>query len=242
MEKFTTLTAIAAPLLRINVDTDAIIPSREMKRVSKDGLAEGLFAGWRYQAAGTREENPDFILNRDPYRRARILLSGMNFGCGSSREPALWPLHEWGIRAVIAPGFGAIFQGNCVRNGIVPVVLDNAVVESLARQVERDPENNQVIVDLITGAVVAPDGSRHTFSLPEADRAMLLEGLDPIAVTLKRDAEILAFQERDKLRRPGSTWHHRQERRKAWQLSIALPALLHNNDWRVSRSFTWASE
>ena len=129
MEKFTTLTAIAAPLLRINIDTDAIIPSREMKRVSKDGLAEGLFAGWRYQTPGSREENPDFILNQAPYRQARILLSGINFGCGSSREHAVWALHEWGIRAVIAPSFGSIFQGNCVRNGIVPVVLDNAIVE-----------------------------------------------------------------------------------------------------------------
>ncbi|MDP2325584.1 MAG: 3-isopropylmalate dehydratase small subunit [Gammaproteobacteria bacterium] len=202
MERFTTLTAIAAPLLRVNVDTDAIIPSREMKRVSKDGLAEGLFAGWRYQSPSTREENPDFILNREPYRRARILLSGMNFGCGSSREHAVWALREWGIRAVIAPSFGAIFQGNCVRNGIVPVVLNNAVVESLARQVELDPEKNRVIVDLITGAVVAPDGNRHTFYMPDADRAMLLEGLDSIAVTLKHDAEIMAFQERDRLRRP----------------------------------------
>lgn len=202
MEKFTTLTAIAAPLLHINIDTDAIIPSREMKRVSKDGLSEGLFASWRYRAPGTREENPDFILNREPYRHARILLSGMNFGCGSSREHAVWALHEWGIRAVIAPGFGSIFQGNCVRNGIVPVVLANAVVKSLARQVESNPEKNRVTVDLVACAVVAPDGSRHTFSIPEADRAMLIEGLDSIAVTLKRDGDILAFQERDKLRRP----------------------------------------
>ena len=202
MEKFTTLTAIAAPLLRINIDTDAIIPSREMKRVSKVGLSEGLFAGWRYRAPGSREENPDFILNQEPYRRARILLSGINFGCGSSREHAVWALHEWGIRAVIAPGFGSIFQGNCVRNGIVPVVLDNAIVESLARQVESDPEKNQVTVDLVQCAVIAPDGARHAFSIPAADREMLLEGLDSIAVTLKRDAEILAFQERDKVRRP----------------------------------------
>ena len=202
MEKFTTLTAIAAPLLRINIDTDAIIPSREMKRVSRDGLSEGLFAGWRYQSPGSREENPDFILNREPYRRARILLSGINFGCGSSREHAVWALHEWGIRAVIAPSFGAIFQGNCVRNGIVPVVLDNALVESLAQQVEADPEINQVTVDLVQCVVIAPDGNQHGFSVPKADREMLLEGLDSIAVTLKRDAEILAFRERDRTQRP----------------------------------------
>jgi len=202
MEKFTTLTAIAAPLLRINIDTDAIIPSREMKRVSRDGLSEGLFAGWRYQSPGSREENPDFILNREPYRRARILLSGINFGCGSSREHAVWALHEWGIRAVIAPSFGAIFQGNCVRNGVVPVALDNALVESLAQQVAADPENNQVTVDLVQCLVIAPDRNQHGFSVPKADREMLLEGLDSIAVTLKRDAAILAFRERDRVRRP----------------------------------------
>lgn len=202
MDKFSTLTAIAAPLLRINIDTDAIIPSREMKRVSKDGLSEGLFAGWRYQAPGSREENPDFILNQEPYRRARILLSGINFGCGSSREHAVWALHEWGIRAIIAPSFGSIFQGNCVRNGIVAVALDNTIVEALARQVEADPGKGQLTVDLVECVVIAPDGRRHAFSVPKADREMLLEGLDSIAVTLKRDAEILAFRERDRARRP----------------------------------------
>lgn len=202
MDKFSTLTAIAAPLLRINVDTDAIIPSREMKRVSKDGLSEGLFAGWRYRTPGSREENPDFILNQEPYRHARILLSGINFGCGSSREHAVWALHEWGIRAIIAPSFGSIFQGNCVRNGIVPVVLDNTLVESLARQVEADPSKQELTVDLVECVVIAPDGRRHAFSVPKADREMLLEGLDSIAVTLKRDAEILAFRAGDEARRP----------------------------------------
>jgi 3-isopropylmalate/(R)-2-methylmalate dehydratase small subunit len=201
MEKFSTLTAIAAPLLRINVDTDAIIPSREMKTVSKTGLSAGLFAGWRYRAPGTREENPEFILNREPYRRAKVLLSGANFGCGSSREHAVWALHEWGIRAVVAPSFGAIFYGNCVRNGIVPVVLDDTVVEQLARTVEADPEKNQLTVDLVTCTVSVPDGS-FRFDIAPADREMLLEGLDAIAVTMKRDDEILAFQARDRLRRP----------------------------------------
>jgi len=209
MEKFTRLTAIAAPLLRINIDTDAIIPSREMKRVSKTGLSEGLFAGWRYQSPGSRTENPDFILNREPYRRAQILLSGLNFGCGSSREHAVWALHEWGIRTIIAPSFGSIFQGNCVRNGIVPVILDNAVVEALARKVEADPEKIRITVDLTTCTVSIPDGGAWSFSIPEADREMLLEGLDSIAVTLKRDAEILAYRERDRSRRP---WIYLPER------------------------------
>jgi 3-isopropylmalate/(R)-2-methylmalate dehydratase small subunit len=202
MEKFKTLTAIAAPLLRINIDTDAIIPSREMKTVSKVGLSGGLFAGWRYKTSGGRDENPDFVLNQEPYRRAQILLTGMNFGCGSSREHAVWALHEWGIRAVIAPGFGAIFHGNCVRNGIVPVVLADTLVAELAQQVERDPARNLITVDLERCLVISPDGKTHAFTVAPADREMLLEGLDPIAVTRKRDDEILAFQARDRLRRP----------------------------------------
>ncbi len=209
MEKFTTLTAVAAPLLRINVDTDAIIPSREMKKVAKTGLADGLFAGWRYREPGGRDEDPEFVLNQEPYRRAKILLSGMNFGCGSSREHAVWALHEWGIRAIIAPSFGAIFQGNCVRNGILPVVLDNAVVEALAETVRRDPSRNQLTIDLEACTVTAPGGAVHSFSIPRADRQMLLEGLDAIALTMKRDDEILAFQARDRLRRP---WIYLQPR------------------------------
>jgi 3-isopropylmalate/(R)-2-methylmalate dehydratase small subunit len=202
MEKFTRLTAIAAPLLRINVDTDAIIPSREMKSVSKKGLAAGLFAGWRYLTPGSRDENPDFVLNQPPYRDAKILLSGTNFGCGSSREHAVWALQEWGIRAIIAPSFGAIFQGNCVRNGILPVVLPDEVVQSLAAQVQAAPATNLVTVDLVECRVTAPDGTAYPFSIGTGDREMLLEGLDGIALTLKRDAEIQAFQARDRERRP----------------------------------------
>ena len=202
MEKFTVLTAIAAPLMRINIDTDVIIPSREMKRVSKEGLSDGMFANWRYTEPGGREENPDFILNQEPYRRAQILLSGDNFGCGSSREHAVWALAEWGIKAIITPGFGNIFYGNCVRNGILPVRLPNDVVDAIAKQVEADPENNQVSIDLTTCTVTAPDGSQHNFEIAPADQEMLLEGLDGIAVTMRRDDEILAFQGRDRLTRP----------------------------------------
>jgi 3-isopropylmalate/(R)-2-methylmalate dehydratase small subunit len=202
MEKFTQLEAIAAPIMHINIDTDVIIPSREMKRVSKEGLSDGMFAGWRYTEPGGRIENPDFILNQDPYRNAEILLSGMNFGCGSSREHAVWALAEWGIRCIIAPSFGAIFYGNCVRNGILPVVLSNDVVESLARTVEADPEKNRINVDLETRSVVTSDGETYSFEIADGDREMLMEGLDAIAVTMKRDDEILAFQARDRLQRP----------------------------------------
>ncbi len=154
-----------------------------MKRVSKVGLSEGLFAGWRYLSPGSRAENPDFILNREPWRKAQILLSGINFGCGSSREHAVWALHEWGIRAIIA--FGSIFQGSCVRNGIVPVILDNAVVEALAQKIEADPDKFLLTVDLTTCTVATPDGRSWPFTIPDADREMLLEGLDSIAVTLE---------------------------------------------------------
>jgi len=202
VNKFTRLKAIAAPLLRINVDTDAIIPSREIKRVSKVGLSDGLFAGWRYTEPGGRVEDPGFILNRDPFRQAQILLSGLNFGCGSSREHAVWALAEWGIRSIIAPSYGAIFYANCARNGVLPVILDNDVVEDMARQVTDEPEQHFISVDLVDCTVTAPDDTVHAFEIDAADREMLLEGLDAIEVTRKRDDEILAFQARDRLRRP----------------------------------------
>ena len=202
MEKFVELTAIAAPMLEINIDTDIIIPSREMKRVSKQGLGEGLFAGRRYSEPGGREENPDFILNRKPYRDAKILLAGNNFGCGSSREHAVWALSEWGIRAIIAPSFGAIFYGNCVRNGILPIELDDERVRAIAAIVERNPADNRITINLEYCKLVAADGRTDEFDIAPADREMLMEGLDAIAVTMKRDDEILAFQARDRIKRP----------------------------------------
>src|SRR5512145_1859336 len=143
MLPFDVLTAVAAPLIRANVDTDAIIPSREMKSVSKQGLADGLFAGWRYTTIGGREPDPAFVLNQPAYAGARILLGGENFGCGSSREHAVWALLEYGIRAVI-------FHGNCVRNGILPVRLDAGSIARLAEAVAPDPQQRQLTVDLVT--------------------------------------------------------------------------------------------
>lgn len=202
MEKFLELTAIAAPLLEINIDTDVIIPSREMKRVSKQGLGAGLFAGRRYIEPGGRDENPDFVLNRNPYRDAQILLAGSNFGCGSSREHAVWALSEWGIRAIVAPSFGAIFYGNCVRNGILPVVLEDMRVHELAEIVTANPAENRITINLEHCKLVAADGRTDSFDIAPADREMLMEGLDAIAVTMKRDDEILAFQARDRIKRP----------------------------------------
>ena len=201
MDPFRSLRAVAAPILRANVDTDAIIPSREMKSVSKTGLADGLFAGWRYIAIGGREPNPEFVLNQAAYAGTKILLGGENFGCGSSREHAVWALHEYGIRVVIAPSFSPIFRGNCVRNGIVPVALAAEEVAWLAEFVTADPSAHQLEVDLVTCEVRA--GTRiKKFELESEAREMLLEGLDGIDLTLKHRADIDAFVTRDRLERP----------------------------------------
>ncbi len=202
MEKFETLTAVAAPLLRANVDTDAIIPSREMKAVSKTGLAEGLFAGWRYTEIGGRQPNPDFVLNRPGYAGARILLGGENFGCGSSREHAVWALAEYGFRAVIAPSFSPIFYGNCVRNGIVPVKLPAEAISALAETVERDPGRTPLTVDLLRQQVSAPGGLAFDFPIEAEAREMLLEGLDGIDLTFKQRDAIEDFLARDRAARP----------------------------------------
>ena len=192
---------IAAPLMRINIDTDAIIPSREMKHVSKTGLAEGLFANWRYLDPRAREPNPDFVLNRAPFDRASILLAGRNFGCGSSREHAVWALKEWGIRAVIAPSFGSIFASNCLNNGILPVRLEEGTVEAIAAEVIADPLANQVTVDLLKRRIVS--GSRAwEFDIGAREREMLLRGLSPIAMTLQSEDLISGFEADNARRRP----------------------------------------
>jgi len=184
------VTGIAAPLIRANIDTDAIIPSREIKGVGKTGLAAGLFAGWRYTEG--RTPNPDFVLNQRRFAHAPILLGGANFGCGSSREHAVWALHEYGIRAVIAPSFAPIFASNCVRNGVIPVVLDEATIGSLGEE---------VAIDLIAQTVTSGAVTAHFEIDPEA-KAMLAEGLDAIDLTLKHRAAIDAFLARDRASRP----------------------------------------
>lgn len=202
MLPFDVLTAVAAPLIRANVDTDAIIPSREMKSVSKQGLADGLFAGWRYTTIGGREPDPAFVLNQPAYAGARVLLSGENFGCGSSREHAVWALLEYGIRAVIAPSFAPIFHGNCVRNGILPVRLDAGSIARLAAAVAPDPQQRRLTVDLVGQRVTGPDGLEFGFEIEPEEREMLLEGLDAIDLTLKHRDAIEAFRARDRGQRP----------------------------------------
>ncbi len=202
MEAFQTLQAIAAPLIRANVDTDAIIPSREMKTVSKTGLKDGLFAGWRYTQIGGREPNPEFVLNQGAYAQAKIILGGENFGCGSSREHAVWALQEYGFRAVIAPSFAPIFYNNCVRNGIAPVRLPAAQIAALAAAVATDPANKTVRVDLPAQQVVSPDGSVYPFEIETEAREMLLEGLDAIDLTLKQRPALDAWLQADRKARP----------------------------------------
>lgn len=185
-QPFTTHTGIAAPLFRDNIDTDQIIPSREMKSVSKTGLADGMFAGQRYLEG--RTPDPDFVLNQPDYEEATILLSGKNFGCGSSREHAVWALKEYGFRVIIAESFGEIFYNNCVRNGILAIVTTADKIAALPRE---------FTVDLPSQTV----GGLH-FDIPDGDKTMLVEGLDVIAQTLEHEADIAAYLENDKKLRP----------------------------------------
>jgi 3-isopropylmalate/(R)-2-methylmalate dehydratase small subunit len=169
-----------------------------MKTVSKTGLADGLFAGWRYLSSGSRAPDPDFILNQPRYAGAQVLVSGQNFGCGSSREHAVWALAEYGFRVVIAPSFSPIFRANCIRNGIAPVALPAEAVAMVAAAAEA---GEPVTVD-VNALTVSARGTRFPFELEDEARTMLVEGLDGIELTLKRQAEITAFREADAVRRP----------------------------------------
>ncbi|MEM7688837.1 MAG: 3-isopropylmalate dehydratase small subunit [Pseudomonadota bacterium] len=191
------LTGIAAPLnpgaLADNVDTDAIIPSREMRTTGRTGLADGLFAPWRYTNADTREENPDFVLNQTPYRQSTIMVAGANFGCGSSREHAVWALSEWGIRAVIAESFAPIFQGNCIRNFVLPIALPREACEALA--------GHHVTIDLAAQTVTG-GADTHRFEIDPEAKQMLAEGLDAIDLTLTQADAIQSWISADKTARP----------------------------------------
>ncbi len=193
MRRFTIHRGIAVPLRQPNIDTDAIIPSREMKRVSKEGLAESLFAGWRYTAPGGREPTADFVLNLPEYAQSTIILGGRNFGCGSSREHAVWALDDFGIRVIIAPSFGSIFQKNCYRNGLLAVVLDEQQIDELANACSDDPEKSLIEVDLAARSVVSPAGLVYSFSLAVAIQQRMLDGADEIDQTLAYKDEIAAF-------------------------------------------------
>ncbi len=192
MQPFTTLTSRVIPLLRDHVDTDQIIPGRYLKVVDKSGLADGLFANWRYTADGA--PNPDFVLNQPRYRDARILLAGVNFGCGSSREHAPWALLGWGIRAVIAPSFADIFRSNALKNGLLPVQVDEEAYSALVDWTQRQPEA-EVTVDLRTRTLRLPDGSAFSFPLDAFSQRCLLQGLDWLGYLLAHRADIEAYEQ-----------------------------------------------
>ena len=195
------LTAIAAPLVRDDINTDVIIPSREMKLVSRKGLAEGLFADWRYTEVGGREPTSGFVLNNPAFADAQILVSGRNFGCGSSREHAAWALHEYGFRAILAESFNPIFRSNAVLNGMAPVVLARTAIDYIASQLT-EGSTHEVSIDLDSMSVTAPGGEEYSFTLDEEARQMLRDGLDSIDLTLLRRNEITAFRAADRVRRP----------------------------------------
>jgi 3-isopropylmalate/(R)-2-methylmalate dehydratase small subunit len=204
MESFTRVTGIAAPLLRNNIDTDQIIPTRFLARLSEDGLGEGLFAEWRALPDGTPD--PAFPLHRAPWNRAEILVAGASFGCGSSREAAPRALRQNGFRAVVAPSFGDIFYGNCFRNGILPVRLPEEAVLRIGALLEaqpNDPVQGTLTVDLETNTVTIPaTGEVLAFATPPVLRRMLLEGLDEIALTLRQAPAIAEHRAADRQRRP----------------------------------------
>ena len=193
MQPFTRLTGIAAPLDRVNVDTDQIIPKQFLKRIERTGFGQFLFFDWRYLEDG--RPNPDFELNHPEYAGATILLAGRNFGCGSSREHAPWALLEYGFRAIIAPSFADIFYNNCFKNGMLPVTLPEAQVTALLRRAQAQP-GYRVTVDLERCLVEDEQGLRHAFQVDEFRRSCLLNGLDDIGLTLQHEAAITAFEQR----------------------------------------------
>jgi 3-isopropylmalate/(R)-2-methylmalate dehydratase small subunit len=199
MQAFTELTGVAAPLPMINVDTDMIIPKQFLKTIKRTGLGKSLFFDHRYLDNG--DENPGFVLNRPAYRNARILITGENFGCGSSREHAPWALLDFGIRCVIAPGFADIFYNNCFKNGILPVVLPADEVARLMAEAEQGA-NAVFTVDLAAQQVTTPEGRQIAFEVDLFHRHCLLHGLDDIAQTLQKAVSIQAFEQRQRAEQP----------------------------------------
>jgi 3-isopropylmalate/(R)-2-methylmalate dehydratase small subunit len=206
MDAFTTLTAIAAPLPMANVDTDKIIPARFLKTIKRTGLGMHLFDTLRYEADGA--EKPDFVLNQEPFRQARILIAHENFGCGSSREHAPWALLDFGIRCVIAPDFADIFHNNTFKNGILPIRLPREVCDTLMQDA-RLGENARLTVDLERQVVVRPNGEAIHFEIDPFRKHLLLNGLDDIGQTLQHAPSIDRYETR-------------QLQEKPWQPGIAI--------------------
>ena len=200
MTPFTTLQSIVAPLDRSNVDTDAIIPKQFMKSIRRTGFGPNLFDEWRYldrgepgQEVAGRPVNPDFILNKARYRNAKILLTRDNFGCGSSREHAVWALHDFGFRCLIAPGFADIFHGNCLKNGMLPIELDAKTISRLFEIAGSDADL-QLSIDLPAQLLTLADGALMPFDIDPQRKHRLIEGLDDIELTLQQVDRIRAYE------------------------------------------------
>ena len=199
MEKFTTLTAVAAPLNMINVDTDMIIPKDYLKTIHRTGLGKGLFAELRYNDDGS--PNPDFVLNKPAYKQAKIIVAGDNFGCGSSREHAPWALLDYGIRSVISTEFGDIFYNNCFKNGILPIKVSKEDLDKLMDDAERG-SNATLSIDLESQEIHGPDGGVVHFDIDPFKKHCLLNGLDEVGLTLTKADHIAAFEKEVALERP----------------------------------------
>ena len=199
MDKFTTLTGVAAPLPMINVDTDAIIPKQFLKTIKRTGLGKHLLYELRYDEDG--KEKPDFVLNKPAYRKAQILVAGENFGCGSSREHAPWALLDYGIRCVIAPSFADIFHNNCFQNGILPIKLPQADVDKLMDDANRGA-NATITVDLEKQEIRGPDGGCIKYEMDPFRKRCLLEGLDNIGLSLESEKAIGEYEAKAQAARP----------------------------------------
>ena len=202
MEKFTTLDALVVPIDRSNVDTDAIIPKQFLKSIKRSGFGPNLFDEWRYANYGEPDQDcsgrplkPDFVLNMPRYQGAQILIARENFGCGSSREHAVWALYDYGIRCVIAPSFADIFFGNCGKNGVLAVTLQATIIDSLFREVLANP-GYHLYVNLTLTTIRKPDGSEIKFTCDQALQYRLLNGLDDIGITLQYAEQIRAYEQR----------------------------------------------
>ncbi len=191
MDKFTTLTGIAAPMPLVNVDTDMIIPKQFLKTIKRSGLGVNLFDEMRYDRQGN--EIADFVLNKPQYRAAEILIGGENFGCGSSREHAPWAIKDFGIRCVIAPSFADIFYNNCFKNGILPITLPQEQVDALMRDAEKGA-NARMTIDLEAQTVTSSDGEVFSFEVDSFKKHCLMNGLDDIGLTLEKSASIREFE------------------------------------------------
>lgn len=197
MDKFNTLTGVAAPLEIMNVDTDMIIPKQYLKTIERTGLGKGLFSEMRYREDGS--ENPDFVLNKPAYRKAQILVAEDNFGCGSSREHAPWALLDFGIRCVISTSFADIFYNNCFKNGILPIIVSKEDLAKLMDDAQRGA-NATLTIDLPAQEIRGPDGGTVKFDLDPFRKHCLLEGLDDIGLTMVKESAIDAYEAKARAR------------------------------------------